>query len=39
MLNRAEKLEKQMLAMRERAYELDPDTRPKKGRPKKNADE
>ena len=38
MLNRAGKLEEQMNAMRERAYELDPETRPKKGRPKKSAE-
>ena len=38
MLNRAGKLEDQMNAMRERAYELDPETRPKKGRPKKSAE-
>jgi len=38
MINRANKLEEQMLAMRERAYELDPELRPKKGRPKKSAE-
>ena len=38
MLNRASKLEEQMTAMRERAYELDPELRPKKGRPKKSAE-
>ena len=38
MLNRASKLEEQMNAMRERAYELDPELRPKKGRPKKSAE-
>ena len=38
MLNRANKLEEQMNAMRERAYELQPELRPKKGRPKKSAE-
>jgi|TARA_R110000796_G_scaffold113317_1_gene225071 hypothetical protein len=39
VLNRADKLEKQMLAMRENAYQLDPETRPRKGRPKKNSED
>ena len=39
MLARAERLEKKMLVLKERAYELDPDLRPKKGRPKKQTEE
>ena len=38
MMARAERLEKQMNTLRDNAYELDPDLRPKKGRPKKQAD-
>jgi|TARA_R110000796_G_scaffold10246_3_gene34247 hypothetical protein len=38
-LSRAERLQKQVDAYKERAYELDPDARPKKGRPKKNTEE
>ena len=38
MLARAERLERKMLVLKERAYELDPDLRPKKGRPKKEAE-
>jgi hypothetical protein len=38
MMARAERLEKQMNTLKENAYELDPDLRPKKGRPKKQAD-
>ncbi len=38
MLSRADKLEHQMNVFRERAYELDPDLKPKKGRPKKQSD-
>jgi hypothetical protein len=34
-----DKLEKQMLAMKENAYQLDPETRPRKGRPKKNSED
>jgi len=39
MLARAERLEKKMLVLRERAYELDPELRPRKGRPKKQTEE
>ena len=39
MLARAERLEKKMLVLKERAYELDPDLKPKKGRPKKTSEE
>ena len=39
MLARAERLEKKMLVLKERAYELDPDLKPKKGRPKKQTEE
>ena len=35
MLARAERLEKKMNLLKERAYELDPELKPKKGRPKK----
>ena len=38
MLARAERLERKMLVLKERAYELDPELRPKKGRPKKEAE-
>ena len=38
MLSRAEKLDHQANVFRERAYELDEETRPKKGRPKKQSD-
>lgn len=38
MLARADRLERKMLVLKERAYELDPDLRPKKGRPKKEAE-
>mgnify|MGYP003110194530 FL=1 len=39
MLARADRLEKKMLVLKERAYELDPELRPRKGRPKKSKDE
>lgn len=39
MLARAERLEKKMNVLKERAYELDPDLKPKKGRPKKVTEE
>ena len=39
MLARAERLEKKMLVLKERAYELDPELKPKKGRPKKTSEE
>lgn len=39
MLARAERLEKKMLVLKERAYELDPELRPRKGRPKKQTEE
>jgi hypothetical protein len=39
MLARADRLEKKMMVLKERAYELDPDLRPKKGRPKKQTEE
>ena len=39
MLARADRLEKKMLELKERAYELDPELRPRKGRPKKSKDE
>lgn len=39
MLARADRLEKKMLVLKERAYELDPELRPRKGRPKKQAEE
>ena len=39
MLARAERLEKKMLVLKERAYELDPELKPKKGRPKKQTEE
>ena len=38
-LSRAERLQKQVDAYKERAYELDPDLKPKKGRPKKSTEE
>jgi len=38
MLARADRLERKMLVLKERAYELDPELRPKKGRPKKEAE-
>lgn len=39
MLARAERLEKKMLVLKERAYELDPELRPRKGRPRKQTEE
>ena len=39
LLARADRLEKKMLVLKERAYELDPELRPRKGRPKKSKDE
>lgn len=39
MLARADRLEKKMLVLKERAYELDPELKPKKGRPKKTNEE
>ena len=39
MLARAERLEKKMLVLKERAYELDPELKPKKGSPKKTSEE
>ena len=39
MLARAERLEKKMNVLKERAYELDPELKPKKGRPKKQTEE
>jgi hypothetical protein len=39
MLARAERLEKKMNVLRERAYELDPELKPRKGRPKKSTEE
>ena len=39
MLARAERLEKKMLVLKERAYELDPELKPKKGRPNKQTEE
>ena len=38
-ISRAERLQKQVDAYKERAYELDPELRPRKGRPKKVTEE